>query len=139
MTMAADTPHAESLQVVISDNGKWTVFVFKVGEEHARVSMDTPDFLKAFEHLFSALNSPALSALRAPDLPTYGYHDASVALKVRQVLASITPLGEDIILSVELPGAVLMGLQFPKADIPKLQRAVEEAVELCENQTLTKQ
>ena len=56
--------------------------------------MDTPNFLRDFEHLFSALNSPALPALRASDLPTYGYHDTSVALKVRQVLASITPLGE---------------------------------------------
>jgi hypothetical protein len=95
--------------------------------------------LKAFEQLFAALTSPALSALRAPDLPGYRYFYGPSALEVRQVLASITPLGEDIILSVELPGAVLMGLQFPKADIPKLQRAVEEAVQLCENQTLTKQ
>jgi hypothetical protein len=139
MMAAADTPHAEALQVAVSENGKWAVFIFKVGEEHVQVSMDTPNFLKAFEHLFAALNSPALSALRAPDLPTHTYFHGPVALKVQQAHSSITPLGEDIILNVELPGAVLMGLQFPKADIPKLQRAIEEAVQLCENQTLTKQ
>jgi hypothetical protein len=137
---AADTPHAEALRVAISGNGKWAVFIFEVGEEHVQVSMDTTNFLRDFEHLFSALNSPALPALRAPDLPTRAYFPGPVALKVQQAHSSITPLGEDIVLNVELPGAVLVGLQFPKADIPKLQRAVEEALQLCENrQTLTKQ
>jgi hypothetical protein len=39
---AADPPHADALQVAVSENGKWAVFIFKVGEEHVQVSMDTP-------------------------------------------------------------------------------------------------
>ena len=140
MTAVEDIPHAEMLQVVVSENGKHVALAFTVKGKPVLVSMDASNFLKSFDYLFSALNSPALSKLRAPDLPKYGLHESPVTLEVRQVLASITPLGEDITLSVELPGAVLVGLRFPKAEIPRLQTAVEAAVQLCESQqSLTKQ
>jgi hypothetical protein len=139
MTTAADTPHADALEITASPNGKWMLFDFKVGDKHAFVSMDTAKFPKAFEYLLSALNAPALANISGPDLVSYGYF-SGVVVKPAQVSCSITPLGEGIVLTVELPGAVQMGLHFPLSDVPKLQQGIADAVRLCgDRQNLTRQ
>jgi hypothetical protein len=137
MADASDTPHADDLKIAPSPNGKWMLFDFTVGDKHAFISMDTKNFPAAFQALLGSLNVPALVDIRGPDLPAYGYFE-TVAVRPAQFASSITPLGDNVVLAFELPGAIHLPLVFRLDDAKKLRSALDEAILKCEMQ-LTKQ
>jgi len=137
MADADTTPHADGLKIVPSQNGKWIVFDFTVGDKHALVSMDTVALPAAFQALLGGLNIPALADIKGPDLPSHGYFEA-VAVRPIQFGSSITPLGDNVVLAFELPGAVQLRLVFRLDDAKQLRSTLDEAILKCETQ-LTKQ
>jgi hypothetical protein len=107
------------------------LFDFTVGDKHAFVSMDTINFPAVFQALLGSLNIPALAEMSAPDLPSYGYFE-SVAVRPNQFSSSTTPLGDNVALAFELPGAVQLHLVFRLDDAKKLRLALDEAILKCE-------
>jgi hypothetical protein len=139
MTVVDETPHADALEIVASPNGKWMLFDFKVGEKHAFVSMDIDNFPAAFSSLLGTLNVPALASVPIKPLPTQGYFYAE-AIKPREYASSITPLDENVVVAFELPGAVHFSVVLPLPETKRLQAAIAEAAQLCENRrNLTRQ
>jgi hypothetical protein len=139
MATVDDIPHADALEIKTSQNGKWMLFDFIVGEKHAFVSMDTKNFPAVFSSLLATLNTPALASVPVRPLPTQGYFYAE-AVKPREYATSITPLEANVVVAFELPGAVHFSVVLPLLETKRLQFAIGEAIQQCEaRQNLPKQ
>jgi hypothetical protein len=139
MTSAADTPNATALRIEASPNGKWILFDFTVGDKHAFVTMDTSNFPAAFQTLLATLSLPALATISGPKLPSYGYFSTEV-VRPLQYASNITPLGQDVVIGFELPGAVQFHAALLPPDARQLQSAIEDAIQRCAaHQNLSKQ
>ena len=139
MTTASDTPNAEKLRIEVSPNGKWILFDFLIGEGHAFITMRLTDFPDAFESLLRILTHPVLADISGPEQITQGYF-SSVAIRPNQYASSITPLGDNVVITYGLPGAVRFPAVFSLHDAKQLRIALDAAILECENrEKLTKQ